>query len=142
VADPRIVLKSRGLKSLVTVWRRKPRGPKEEERWSMWRENPPLMTVNAHPRNRHRSSAPPQEGQSGGSQPGCGKEGGAQPGRETMVATPTSRHRVIIGETWKREGVIDTRIPGLRDTDLKRIGEVIRGAVPEATGGGGREALK
>jgi hypothetical protein len=50
-------------------------------------------------------------------------------GRETMVATPTSRLRVMIGETWKREGVMDTRIPGIRDTDPKRIGEVIRGPV-------------
>ena len=73
VADPRLVLMSRGLRSLVTVWRRKPRGPEEEERWSMWRENPPLMTVNAHPRSRQHCSAPPQEGQPDGSQPGCGK---------------------------------------------------------------------
>ena len=56
-------------------------------------------------------------------------------GRETMVATPTSRLRIMIGETWKREGVMDTRIPGIRDTDLKRIGEVIRGPVLTAARG-------
>ena len=65
MADPRIVLMSRGLRSLVTVWRRKPRGPEEEERWSTWRENPPLMTVNTDPRSKHHRSAPPQEGRHG-----------------------------------------------------------------------------
>jgi len=62
-------------------------------------------------------------------------------GRETMVATPTSRLRVMIGETWKREGVIDTRIPGLRDTDPKRIGEVIRGPVSTAARGAGHDPV-
>ncbi len=47
VADSRVVLMMRGLRNLVTVWRRKPRGPKEGKRTKQSRtENPPLMTVN------------------------------------------------------------------------------------------------
>jgi hypothetical protein len=39
----------RGLRSLVTEWRRKPRGPEEGKRWSLQMENPPFMTVDTHP---------------------------------------------------------------------------------------------
>ena len=62
MADSRVVLMIRGLRSLVTERRRKPRGLEEEEQWSVQMENPPFMTVNTHPDAEHHRWAPPWKG--------------------------------------------------------------------------------
>jgi hypothetical protein len=99
VADSRIVLMIRGLRSLATEWRRKPRGPEEEERWGVPMENPPLMTA-THIRKQgvivqHRLGRATRLSSAviAGS---CG--------RETMVATPTSRIRVMMRRPGKDKG--------------------------------------
>ena len=48
MADSRVVLMTRGLRNVVTVWRRKPRGPKEGKAYEATEDGEPAIDDGQH----------------------------------------------------------------------------------------------
>jgi len=133
VADSRVVLMRRGLRNLVTEWRRKPRGPgRGSSRDGMVKENPPFMTVNTHPKTEQVEDVAPNPSR------GDGGNVAVDDGK-TWTRDEEQRHRRVAVVLWQRDletrrgkWILESLATGRRGGDPAKV---IRGPVQRLPAG-------